>query len=174
MTYAIDRDAATCFIKAAVNTPSVSKFLLVSALNGRRHKADWWSDEAYASVRKINEEVMPDYYKAKLAADDALTVLGEQRREKDGKFQYIVLRPGALTDGEETGKVSLGKAEPRTSVSRADVAGVAAELLDGEANGWFDLVEGKDGVKEAVQKVIKEGVDSRDGESFEVMKKTLA
>ena len=173
-TYAIDRDAASYFIRAAVNTPTVSKFLLVSAMSIRRQKAEWWSDEGYAFVRKVNEEIMPDYYKAKLAADEVLTVLGEQRREKDPKFQYVILRPGQLTDGEETGKVSLGKTDARGSVTRADVASVAAELLETEANGWFDLLGGTEGMKEAVERVVKEGVDSREGESIEVMKKDLA
>lgn len=173
-TYAIDRDAAICFIRAAVDTPSVSKFLLVSALSIRRAKAQWWSEDGYQSVRKVNEEVMPDYYKAKLAADEVLTVLGEERRRRDGNFQYVILRPGRLTDGEETGKVSLGKTVATGSVPRADVAAVAAELLGSEANGWFDLLEGKEGVKEEVERVVKDGVDSREGEDLDAMKKNLA
>lgn len=95
-TYAIDRDACQAFIRASIATPSVKKFLLVTALNIRRNKAPWWSDETWEQVTKVNTEVMPDYYKAKRAADDVLTVLGEERRKKDSSFKWIALRPGLL------------------------------------------------------------------------------
>lgn len=55
---------------------------------------------------------MPDYYKAKLAADEAITVLGEEKG-----FGYIVLRPGNLSDDKETGRVVLGKTPARGQVS---------------------------------------------------------
>ena len=74
---------------------------------------------------------MPHYYKAKLAADEALTVLGEERRVKDKGFHYIILRPGGLSDEKETGKVAFGKTGARGMVSRGDVADVAARLVGG-------------------------------------------
>jgi len=113
---------------------------------------------------------MPTYYKAKLAADEALTVLGEEKG-----FQYIILRPGGLTDDKETGKVSLGKTNAKGSVTRGDVAEVAARLLEAEgARGWFDLLNGDENVGEAVERVVKDGVNSIEGEDLEVMKKNLA
>ncbi|TVY67499.1 UPF0659 protein, partial [Lachnellula suecica] len=105
MTNAIDRDACIAFIRASVATPSITKFLLVSALSERRARASWWNDEDYALVQKMNTEIMPAYYKAKLAADETLTVLARER----GGFGYIVLRPGGLSDKKEMGKVQLGK-----------------------------------------------------------------
>jgi hypothetical protein len=69
---------------------------------------------------KVNEEIMPTYYKAKLAADETLTVLGEEKG-----FQYIILRPGQLIDDKETGKVVMGQTPARGSVTRGDVAEVS-------------------------------------------------
>jgi nucleoside-diphosphate-sugar epimerase len=119
---------------------------------------------------KVNTEVMPAYYKAKLAADEVLTVLGEERKG----FGYISLRPGALTDEPETGKVVLGRTKARGSVSRGDVAEVAVRLLEREGvKGWFDLLGGEEDVGSEVERVLREGVDSREGESLEVMKANI-
>ena len=74
---------------------------------------------------------MPDYYKAKIASDEVLSVLGEERRLKDLKegkkegFGWIDLRPGVLSGEVETGKVKMGKIGVEGSVSRGDVAEVA-------------------------------------------------
>lgn len=175
-TNAIDRDAAIHFIRSSIATPSVSKFLLVSALSIRRGRASWFDDDSYALMQKVNTEIMPAYYKAKLAADETLTVLGEERVKKDGKgkFSYIILRPGQLTDDAETGLVNLGKTPARGSVTRADVADVAARLLETEgACGWFDLLGGKEPVADAVARVVKEGINSMEGEDIAVMKSNM-
>lgn len=132
-------------------------------------------DESYAAVHKVNTEIMPHYYKAKLAADEALTVLGDERREKDNSFRYIILRPGGLTDEKEQGKVSLGKTGARGTVSRGDVADVAARLLEVDgANGWFDLLGGEENTATAVQRVVKEGINTVEGEDKATMKANLA
>jgi len=175
-TNAIDRDAAIHFIRSSIATPSISKFLLVSALSIRRGRASWFDDDSYDSMQKINTEVMPSYFKAKLAADETLTVLGEERVKKEGKdkFSYIILRPGALTDDPETGLISLGKTPARGSVTRADVADVAARLLETEgAYGWFDLLGGNEPVVEAVARVMREGINSMEGEDISVMKSNM-
>jgi len=136
MTNAIDKTACIAFIRASISTPSISKFLLVSALSIRRGKAEWFSEEGWKEAIKVNTEIMPTYYKAKLASDEVISVLGEERSKKGG-FQYIVLRPGMLTDDEKKGKISLGRTDARGKVSRADVADVAARLLEVEgANGY--------------------------------------
>jgi len=169
-TNAIDRDACIHFIHSSIATPSITKFLLVSALSIRRGRASWFDDDDYALMLKVNTEVMPAYYKAKLAADEVLTVLGEERKG----FGYISLRPGTLTDEPETGKVVLGRTKARGSVSRGDVAEVAVRLLEREGvKGWFDLLGGEQDVRSEVERVLKEGVDSREGESLEVMKANI-
>jgi len=175
-TYAIDRDAAIYFTRAVMATPSISKFLLVSAINSRRSKAPWWSDQDWENVQKLNTQVLPDYYKAKLAADEVLTVLAEERIAKEGSdhFSYICLRPGHLSDEKETDRVALGKITPVGSVTRADVAEVAVRLLEnGKANGWFDLLGGNEDVKEAVDRIIREGIDTSDGEDRSIMKANI-
>jgi nucleoside-diphosphate-sugar epimerase len=144
---------------------------MVSALSIRRKKAEWWSEDDWKNVERTNTQVMPAYYKAKLAADELLTVLGER---KNG-FQYIILRPGGLTDGEATGRVSLGKTKGWGLVRRADVADVAARLLEVQgARGWFDLLEGEEDVGEAVERVVRDKVDCREGESLEEMEKDIS
>ncbi|MCJ1475420.1 hypothetical protein MMC13_004082 [Lambiella insularis] len=165
-TYAIDRDAAKCFIAAAVAVPSVKKFLMISYIGSRRKRAPWWTDEDWASCQKVNTEVLPDYFKAKVDADECLTALGKRRED----FNAIVLRPGTLTDGKKTGRVKLGKTGASGSVSRSDVADVAVRLLEREgANGWYDLLEGNEEAGGAVERVIREKVDCLEGEDLDDM-----
>jgi hypothetical protein len=96
-------------------------------------------------------------------------VLGE-RKIKEGPFRYLILRPGGLIDDPATGKVSLGKTAGYGTVTRADVAGVAAELLEKSTkSGWFDLLSGDESVESAVERVEKEGVNSIEGESLDAM-----
>lgn len=120
---------------------------------------------------------MPDYCKAKLAADEALTVLGEERVKKEGKdkFSYIILRPGTLKDERETGLVHIGKTAARGGVTRSDTADIAARLLEIDgASGWFDLLNGKDPSQQAVESVVEEGIDCREGEDIGAMKANLS
>ncbi|KAN0115315.1 NAD(P)-binding protein [Hyaloscypha variabilis] len=170
-TNAIDRDACIHFIRASVSSPAITKFLLVSAISSRRDRAPWWDDESWAMAKQFNEEIAPTYYKAKLASDEVLTVLGEQKKG----FGYIILRPGALTDDKETGKISFGKTRARGQVTRGDVAEVAVRLLEKEGvRGWFDLLGGEEETGAAVDRVLKEGFNSVEGEDIEAMKKDVA
>lgn len=117
---------------------------------------------------------MPIYYRAKLAADEVLTVLGEERRAKDARFRYIILRPGMLTNDAPTGKIAFGRTDARGSVSRADVADVADKLLGIEgANGWYDLLNGEADVQKAIEEVVSEGITSMEGEDIEVMRQNI-
>ncbi|QSZ30532.1 hypothetical protein DSL72_000086 [Monilinia vaccinii-corymbosi] len=167
-TYAIDQNACIHFIRAAISTPSVRKFLLVSALSSRRARAPWWTDAHWEEIQKLNTEILPDYYRAKLAADQALVVLGSERTD----WTWIDLRPGLLSDEPETGKVSLGKTGARGKVTRQDVAEVAVRLLakEGLKSGYFDLLDGEEEIGAAVDRVVAEGVDARDGEEFDDLK----
>ncbi|KAL8738405.1 MAG: hypothetical protein Q9181_000776 [Wetmoreana brouardii] len=169
-TQAIDRDSCIHFIRAAADTPSITKFLLVSYLGSRRTKAPWWSDEEWKATQEVNNGVLKNYYPSKLAADECLTATANQRRD----LQAIVLRPGLLTDDEATGMVSLGKTRAKGSVARGDVASVAAELLDGEAQGWLDLLEGDEPIVDAVRRVVKDKVDCIEGEDVDGMLQTYA
>ena len=169
LTYAIDRDAAKHFITACASTPSVRKFLMISYIGSRRQRAPWWTDEDWASCQHVNTEVLPHYFAAKVEADEYLTVLAEGRG-KD--FAAIILRPGNLTDDNATGRITLGKTRASGKVSRGDVADVAVRLLEKEgAHGWLDLLEGRDGVEEALDMVVIGKVDCVEGEDVEAMMK---
>ncbi|KAL8675504.1 MAG: hypothetical protein Q9168_000016 [Polycauliona sp. 1 TL-2023] len=164
-TQAVDRDSCIHFIRAAVNTPSVTKFLLVSYPGSRRTKAPWWTEEEWAGTQEVNNGVLKPYYPAKLASDECLTAVAGQRRD----FHAIVLRPGYLTDEGAIGKVSLGKTKARGKVAREDVAAVAAELLDSEATGWLDLLQGEEAITDAVERVIRDKIDCVEGEDVKDM-----
>lgn len=182
MTYAVDRDAAIAFTKASVHTRSVKKFLTVSYLASRRGRPSWWSEEDWKNAQKVNNEVLPTYYKAKIAADEVLTVLSKERyddEEKQGvpageRFSGISLRPGTLTD-EKPGGVKVGKIGVGAKTSRATTAEAIVAALEIEgAKGWIDVVDGDEDVSEALQKLTKDGVDAGDEEDLGAMKKNIA
>lgn len=165
-TEAIDRDSCIHFIRGW-KWP-VTKFLLISYLGSRRQKAPWWTDEEWVESQNVNSGVLKQYYPAKLAADESLTAAVSWAR---GSLKGIILRPGRLTDDEGKGKVSLGKTKARGSVSRSDVAVVAAQLLDSEYSGWIDLLEGDEPITDAVKRVCEDKIDCVDGEDLNSMLK---
>ena len=137
---------------------------MVSYLASRRTKPAWWSDEDWAAAEDLNSRVLPHYYRAKLAADEALYAAS---KERGSSFVGINLRPGTLTL-EPAGKVELGKTKhSRGNVSRESVARVADLLLasDGVKNSWLDLLDGDEEPAQAVERVIRDGVDAAEGES---------
>ncbi|KAF2829196.1 hypothetical protein CC86DRAFT_368252 [Ophiobolus disseminans] len=182
MTYAIDRDAAIAFTKASVHTQSVKKFLTVSYLASRRGRPSWWSEADWNSAQKINNEVLPTYYKAKIAADEVLTTLANERyaeEEKKGvpfneRFVGISLRPGTLTD-EKSGGVKIGKVGVGGTTSRATTAEAIVAALETEgAKGWIDVVDGDEDVSKAIQELTQNGVDAVDEEDLETMKENIS
>ena len=160
----IDRDAAIHFIRAAVATPSVTRFLMISYLASRRRKPAWWSDDDWASAEEVNR-ALATYYQAKLAADEALYSASKKR---GAGFAAINLRPGSLTM-EPAGKVELGRTKhSKGDVSRESVARVADALLasEGVGNVWLDLLDGEEEVDEAVGRVVRDGVNAAEGEEI--------
>ncbi|KAM5436306.1 hypothetical protein MferCBS31731_005999 [Microsporum ferrugineum] len=173
-TYAIDQEAAKHFIHAAMSQPSITKFLLISHIGSRRKPAPWWTASDRESVDRI-KAAMPDYYKAKLDADEYFSVMAVQRKEKHGdtRFQAVNLRPTTLSDDPATGTVELGRTGTGDSVpvSRADVAIVADEVLArSDIRGYQDLISGKTPVKEAVEKAARSGLCCFEGEDLEAMR----
>ena len=167
-TYAIDRDAAKHYIKAAVETPGITKFLMVSYTGSRKNRPPWWTDEDWNFAQRMNDGLLQDYYKAKVEADEYLAALAKKRNETDTKFQAINLRPGSLSDDTARGKVLLGRTPPRGSVCREDVAAVAAALLKkNDTSRWIDLLEGDTDIDTAVENVIKNKVDCIEGEDLD-------
>jgi hypothetical protein len=126
-----------------------------------------WTDEDWNAARHVNENVLANYYRAKLAADEHFFAAAKQRRERDGdeKFQAICFRPGSLADDPPTGKVALGKTASRGKITRADVAEVGVKLLErDDTRGWIDLLQGDEPIDEAIERVVREGIDCHEGE----------
>lgn len=109
-TYAVDRDAAIRTIDAAERA-GVERFVMVSYMGaGQDHGIP-------------EDDPFHPYAQAKADADDHLRASG---------LAWTVLGPGALTEEEATGRISLGtlgRGEERRT-SRANVALVAAAVLD--------------------------------------------
>ncbi len=142
---------------------------MVSYIGSRKGRAPWWSDEDWKSAQHVNNEVLPHYFKAKVEADEHLAALAKKRKENDDvKFQAINLRPGSLTDSQATGKVKLGQTASRGGVPRADVAAVAAALLErNDTDGWYDLLEGPDDIESAIEELVKNKHDGMEGEDLQ-------
>ena len=91
------------------------------------------------------------YLRAKLAAEEDL-----RRRDLD----WLVVRPGRLTDEPGTGRVRLDAATGRSDVPRDDVAAVLAALLErlrrnpASSRRVLELVAGDDPVEEAVTRAL--------------------
>ena len=79
---------------------------MVSYIASRRGYPSWWTADDRAAADKVNNEILPHYYKAKVDADEHLAALAHKR---GAGFQDINLRPGTLSDDEGTGKVSMGE-----------------------------------------------------------------
>jgi len=74
------------------------------------------------------------YVEAKLAADQAL---------RDSQLDWTILRPGWLSDDPGTRRVLIGRDVPEGDIPRADVAAVAAAVLDndGTIGRQWELVQ---------------------------------
>ena len=70
------------------------------------------------------DETFDVYLRAKGRADDAVKASG---------LDYLIVRPGRLTDDPPAGTVTAGESVERGEISRADVAAVIATLLRDEA-----------------------------------------
>lgn len=111
-------------------TPSISKFLMVSYIGSRRGYPSWWTQEDRDAADKVNTQILPAYYKAKVAADEHLAALAKKR----GKgFQAIDLRPGTLSDDPATGKVWLGEF-PLSCCMMIARDGIEMDCADGGVN----------------------------------------
>ena len=168
-TFAVDRDAAKHYIKTSLAEPSVKKFLMVSYIGSRRNRPSWWTDEDWNGAQEVNNGALKNYFAAKVEADEYLAVLAKKKTDAGDKgFQSINLRPGSLTEGEETGKITLGHTRARGAIRRADVAATAAALLErDDTRGWFDLLEGETPIEQAVDEVVTKRIDSFEGEDEE-------
>ncbi|MCL2543558.1 MAG: NAD(P)H-binding protein [Nocardioidaceae bacterium] len=112
-TYAVDRDAAIRSMEAA-ETAGATRYVMVSYLGaGADHGVD--PDDPFFA-----------YADAKSAADAAL---------RDSSLLHTILGPGHLTLDEPTGMIDVvrGSVDGETSVTRGDVAAVAAAVVHDDA-----------------------------------------
>jgi uncharacterized protein YbjT (DUF2867 family) len=117
----VDQEGAKRLIDAAKEA-GLEKFVMLSSIG---------ADEPAVS----ND--LEDYLRAKQNADDYL---------KASALNYSIVRPGALTDDEGTGKIELKeKLEKRGSISRADVAKTLVEALEDVVmqNQTFEILSGE-------------------------------
>lgn len=128
-TDAIDRDGAIAVIDAACKA-GVERFVMVSSMG--------------ADAPEKGPDGLQHYLHAKGAADDHLRASG---------LQYTIVRPGALTDDDGSGKVDIAAHLGRQgSIPRDDVAAVLLQVL-GAANTHgkqFELLTGDSPVRDAV------------------------
>ncbi|WP_369046731.1 NAD(P)-dependent oxidoreductase [Sinomonas sp. P10A9] len=106
-TYAVDRDAAIRSMKAAA-TAGVPRYVMVSYLGARPDHGVPESNPFF------------HYAEAKAAADEHL---------RGTSLDWTILGPSSLTLEPGTGKIDLADSADSRSVSRADVAAVAAATL---------------------------------------------
>ncbi|MEU5881681.1 SDR family oxidoreductase [Spirillospora sp. NPDC047279] len=127
----VDRGASV-LLAGAAERAGVRPFVQVSSMG------------AGQPPRPGTDEVWAAYVKAKGEAEDDL-------RARD--LDWVVLRPGALTDDEGTGRVTLAEPEVgRGPVTRDDVAAVIVALLDapGARRRTLELINGDEPIADAV------------------------
>jgi uncharacterized protein YbjT (DUF2867 family) len=125
----VDQEGAKRMIDATKKV-GVSKFVMLSSMG--------------ASTPSANKD-MEAYMQAKQNADEHLKASG---------LSYSIVRPGALTDDDGTGKIELKeKLEKRGSISRADVAKtlVAALEDDVKQHQTFEILSGEVPIEKAVR-----------------------
>jgi len=108
-TYAVDRDAAIRSIDAA-EAAGVQRYVMVSYFGAGPDHGVPQGDPIYA------------YAEAKTAADQRL---------QESALGWTLVRPSALTDDAPTGSIETPRTgADKSSVARADVAHVIADVLD--------------------------------------------
>lgn len=125
----VDQEGAKRFTDAAKNA-GAEKFVMLSSMG--------------ADNPSISEE-LKDYLKAKGNADEYLRKSG---------LEYTIVRPGALTNEEGSGKIKLKeKLEEQESISRANVARTLVEVLDNDVkqNQIFEILDGETPIEKAVR-----------------------
>jgi uncharacterized protein YbjT (DUF2867 family) len=92
-------------------------------------------------------EAMRPYLRAKARADERLQESG---------LDYTIIRPGSLTDDEETGRIEAAKhLGRRGEISRDDVARTFAEVLalENTYRKTFEILAGDTPIREALEKI---------------------
>lgn len=130
----VDRGAAVLLADAA-ETAGVPRYILISSMGV--------DDEPPAGT----DDVFRAYLQAKAASEVDL-------RSRD--LDWLIVRPGRLTNEEGVGTVELAHSVRRGDVTRDDVAAVLAELVTSSVTReTLELVGGDVPIAEAVQRFTK-------------------
>ena len=87
---------------------------------------------------------------------DLLAKARADERLRESGLDYTIIRPGSLTDEEETGRIEaaefLGR---RGEISRSDVARTFAEALEMESTygKTFEILAGETPIREALERI---------------------
>lgn len=128
----VDRAAAALVADAAQNA-GVSRYILISAMGVDTEPA------------ADTDEVFRVYLQAKAASETDL---------KDRDMDWLILRPGLLTNEDGVGRVELAESVPRGEISRDDVAAVLAELIASDVSRvTLELAGGDVPIAEAVARL---------------------
>lgn len=135
--WGVDRDGAVNLMEAC-ESAGVDRFVMLSAMN--------------ADAPEDSPEALREYLRAKAEADERL-------RESD--LTYTVVRPGALTNEEGTGRIRTGESIDRRDgdVPRVDVARTLLATLEEEATYGvtFEMLSGDVDIEEALSDPLNEG-----------------
>ncbi|MBA0039099.1 NAD(P)H-binding protein [Pantoea sp. BIGb0393] len=133
MTNAIDGEGLNTAV-AAAQQAGIARFLLVSAF-------------PEAGRAKNLSATFENYMRVKKMADVALA---------ESNLDWVILRPGTLTDEKGSGLVRAGLAIPYGDISRDDVAATLAELVEqpGVSRIIIELTGGEVPVQEAVKQMV--------------------
>ncbi|MFV0543618.1 MAG: SDR family oxidoreductase [Marinicella pacifica] len=127
----VDQEGAKKLIDAAQEA-GVDKFVMLSPLG--------------ADNPAISDE-LEDYLRAKQSADDHLRV---------SQLDYSIIRPGALTNNEGTGRIELSQhLNKRGEIPRADVAKTLVTALDKNVlpQQIVEILSGDVAIEEAVKSI---------------------
>lgn len=127
----VDRDGVTRTV-AAAERAGVGRLVVVSAMGTDDPPQD--------------DEVFSVYLRAKAEAD---------RIALASDLEVTVVRPGALTDDEGTGHITIGRHVDPGAIPRADVAAVVAHVLDepGSIGHVVEVVGGPTPIPVAVAEI---------------------
>lgn len=128
----VDRAAAALVADAAQNA-GVSRYILISAMG------------VDSEPPSDTDDVFRVYLQAKAASETDL---------KDRDMDWLILRPGLLTNEDGVGRVELAESVPRGEISRDDVAAVLAELIASDVSRvTLELAGGDVPIAEAVARL---------------------
>lgn len=130
MTLSIDLDGAIKTMIAA-NNAGIKRYVMISAAGADNRS--FWPNSG-----------LPGYYVAKHYADAYL---------KNSGLNYTILRPTALTNNAETGKIVLtSEADSKMDIPRADVANSVVEILgdDDTVNNIYEITSGDKNISDVL------------------------